>query len=90
VLDREAAPDLRSGAVPLVVNASMELSGLALEWRDVRAVASPADGGGGAAAVASFLAAALTEIYLCSTHFCSCQEILSGRRRRGRGGGPLG
>eukprot|EP01047_Picozoa_sp_COSAG01_P013007 COSAG01_NODE_601_length_14954_cov_175.954359_8_plen_185_part_00 len=34
----------------------------------------------GAASVASFLAAFLTEIYLCN--FCSCQEIL---RRNGRG-----
>jgi hypothetical protein len=34
----------------------------------------------GAAAVASFLAAVLTEIYLCG--ICSCQEIL---RRSGRG-----
>jgi hypothetical protein len=34
----------------------------------------------GAAAVASFLAAVLTEIYLCGV--CSCQEIL---RRNGRG-----
>eukprot|EP01047_Picozoa_sp_COSAG01_P037290 COSAG01_NODE_2955_length_6799_cov_5.722090_3_plen_198_part_00 len=39
----------------------------------------------GAAAVASFCAAVLTEIYLCSV--CSCQEIL---RRNGRGqGGAL-
>jgi hypothetical protein len=29
---------------------------------------------GGAAAVVSFLAAVLTEIYLCN--LCSCQEIL--------------
>ena len=34
----------------------------------------------GAAAVASFWAAVLTEIYLCNV--CSCQEIL---RRNGRG-----
>jgi hypothetical protein len=34
----------------------------------------------GAAAVASFQAAVLTEIYLCDV--CSCQEIL---RRHGRG-----
>jgi hypothetical protein len=34
----------------------------------------------GAASVASFLAAVLTEIYLCNV--CSCQEIL---RRNGRG-----
>jgi pimeloyl-ACP methyl ester carboxylesterase len=37
----------------------------------------------GAAAVASFLAAVLTRIYLCSV--CSCQEIL---RRNGRGQSP--
>eukprot|EP01047_Picozoa_sp_COSAG01_P070479 COSAG01_NODE_10694_length_2103_cov_2.049955_1_plen_221_part_00 len=37
----------------------------------------------GAAAVASFLAAVLAEIYLC--HVCSCQEIL---RRNGRGQPP--
>jgi hypothetical protein len=35
--------------------------------------------GAGAAAVASFLAAALAEIYLCG--ICSCQEILRRRRR---------
>eukprot|EP01047_Picozoa_sp_COSAG01_P071938 COSAG01_NODE_11306_length_1962_cov_1.798175_1_plen_48_part_10 len=35
---------------------------------------------GGEASVASFLAAVLTEIYLCNV--CSCQEIL---RRNGRG-----
>ena len=35
---------------------------------------------GGAASVASFWAAILTEIYLCNV--CSCQEIL---RRNGRG-----
>jgi hypothetical protein len=34
----------------------------------------------GAASVASFLAAVVTEIYLCNV--CSCQEIL---RRNGRG-----
>jgi hypothetical protein len=34
----------------------------------------------GAASVASFLAAILTEMYLCNV--CSCQEIL---RRNGRG-----
>jgi hypothetical protein len=39
-------------------------------------------GGRGAAAVASFLAAVLTEIYLCGV--CSCQEML---RRNGRGQG---
>jgi acyl-CoA synthetase (AMP-forming)/AMP-acid ligase II len=44
-----------------------------------------ARGGGGAAAVASFLAAVLTEIYLCSV--CSCPEIL---RRNGRGQGERG
>jgi hypothetical protein len=37
-------------------------------------------GGGGAAAVASFLAAVLTEIYLCNV--CSCPKLL---RRNGRG-----
>jgi pyrroline-5-carboxylate reductase len=36
--------------------------------------------GFGAAAVASFLAAVMTEIYLCDV--CSCQELL---RRNGRG-----
>jgi hypothetical protein len=36
--------------------------------------------GGGAAAVASFLAAVLTGVYRCSV--CSCQEVL---RRNGRG-----
>eukprot|EP01047_Picozoa_sp_COSAG01_P038722 COSAG01_NODE_3158_length_6489_cov_2.264945_2_plen_155_part_00 len=36
--------------------------------------------GGGAASVASFLAAVLAEIHLCNV--CSCQEIL---RRNGRG-----
>jgi ATP-dependent RNA helicase RhlE len=36
----------------------------------------------GAAAVVSFLAAVLTEIYLCNV--CSCQEIL---RHNGRGQG---
>jgi hypothetical protein len=41
-------------------------------WRSTRQA--------GAAAVASFLAAALTEIYLCDV--CSCQDIL---RRNGRG-----
>jgi hypothetical protein len=40
------------------------------------------DHGDGAAAVASFLAAVLTEVYLCSV--CSCQAIL---RRNGRGQG---
>jgi hypothetical protein len=37
-------------------------------------IASRTPRGIGAAAVASFLAAVLTEIYLCSV--CSCQEIL--------------
>jgi hypothetical protein len=41
-------------------------------WRSTRQA--------GTAAVASFLAAALTEIYLCDV--CSCQDIL---RRNGRG-----
>eukprot|EP01047_Picozoa_sp_COSAG01_P027359 COSAG01_NODE_1803_length_9197_cov_11.062321_4_plen_58_part_00 len=35
----------------------------------------------GAAAVASFLAADLTEIYLCNV--CPCQEIISKRNGRG-------
>jgi hypothetical protein len=39
----------------------------------------------GATSVASFLAAVLTEIYLCNV--CSCQEIL---RRNGRGQGDQG
>jgi hypothetical protein len=38
------------------------------------------EGGAGAASVASFLAAVLTEIYLCNV--CAYQEIL---RRNGRG-----
>jgi hypothetical protein len=49
-----------------------------------RAAARWADAGGrqsaGAASVASFVAAVLSEIYLCNV--CSCQEIL---RRNGRG-----
>jgi WD40 repeat protein len=40
---------------------------------------------GGAASVASFLAAGLTEIYLCNV--CSCQEML---RRNGRGQSNFG
>jgi hypothetical protein len=71
--------DRESGTGGSAAPGSTNLSSSCLRLVDAASGWHASDAGG-AASVASFLAAVLTEIYLCNV--CSCQEIL---RRNGRG-----
>jgi hypothetical protein len=82
-----AAPEVveqSSGGVVVVQNtfaAAARRRGISVEWQESEAQPSERmEGVAGAAAVASFCAAVLTEICLCNV--CSCFEILRAQRPR--------